>query len=78
MLMLNTVRWTGNLARISDKRNARGILAESPEGKSPVFRSMFRWVDNIKMNLEMIGCDCMDWIYLAQDRNQSIAPVNKV
>jgi hypothetical protein len=37
-----------------------------------------RWVDNIKMDLIEIGWDCMDWIYLAQDRDQWKALVNTV
>jgi hypothetical protein len=39
---------------------------------------MYRWVDNIKMNLREIGWDDRDWIELAQDRNQWRALVNMV
>jgi hypothetical protein len=49
-----------------------------PEGKRPLGRPRRRWVDNIKMDLREIGWDDMDWIDLAQDRDQWRALVNKV
>jgi hypothetical protein len=53
-----------------EKRNAYRILVGNPEGKRPLERPRRRWVDNIKMDLREIGWDCMDWIDLAQDRDQ--------
>jgi hypothetical protein len=50
----------------------------NPEGKRPLGRPRRRWVDNIKMNLREIGWDGMDWIDLAQDRDQWRALVNAV
>jgi hypothetical protein len=47
-----------------------------PEGKRPLGRPRRRWVDNIKMDFREIGWDCMDWIVLAQDRDQWRALVN--
>jgi hypothetical protein len=41
-----------------------------PEGKRPLGRPRHRWVDNIKMNLREIGWSGMDWIDLAQNRDQ--------
>jgi hypothetical protein len=52
------------------KRNAYRISVGKPEGKRPLGRSRRRWVDNIKMDLREIGWDGMDWIDLAQDRDQ--------
>jgi hypothetical protein len=49
-----------------------------PEGKSPLGRPRYRWVDNIKIDLTEIGGDGMDWIDLAQDRDQWRALVNTV
>jgi hypothetical protein len=49
---------------------AYGILVGKSEVKRPVGRPRRRWDDNIKMNLRGIGRDCMDWIHLAQDRDQ--------
>ena len=41
-----------------------------PEGKRPLGRPRCRWVDNIRMNLQEVGCGYMDWIGLAQDRDR--------
>jgi hypothetical protein len=49
-----------------------------PEGKGPLIRPRRRWVDNIKMDLTEIGWDGMDWIDLAQDRDQWRALVNTI
>jgi hypothetical protein len=50
----------------------------NPEGKRPLGRPRRRWVDNIKIDLREIGLDDMDWIELAQDRDQWRALVNTV
>jgi hypothetical protein len=60
------------------KRNAYRILVGEPEGKRPLGRPTCRWVDNIKMDLGEIGWDGMDWINLAQARDQWRALVNTV
>jgi hypothetical protein len=49
-----------------------------PGGNRPFVRPMHKWVDNIKMDLRQIGWDCMDWIDLAEDRDQWRALVNTV
>jgi hypothetical protein len=53
-------------------------LVEKPEGKRPLGRQRGRWEDNIKMDLQEVGCGCMDWIELAQDRDRWQALVNAV
>jgi hypothetical protein len=58
--------------------NAYRILVGKPEGKRPLGRPRRRWVDNIKINLREIGWDGMDWIELAQDRDQWRDLVNTV
>jgi hypothetical protein len=59
-------------------KNSYRILVGKPEGKRPLGRPG-RWrVDNIKMDLREIGSDGMDWIDLAQDRDQWMALVNTV
>jgi hypothetical protein len=63
------MRWSGHVARMSEKRNAYRILVGKPEGKRPLRRPRRRWVDNIEMDLREIGCDGMDWIDMAQDRD---------
>jgi hypothetical protein len=52
------------------KRNPYRILVRKAEGKRPLGTPRRRWVDNIKMDLREIGWDGVDWIDLAQDRNQ--------
>jgi hypothetical protein len=58
--------------------NAYRILVGNPEGKRPLRRPKCRWVDNIKMDLREIGWDGMDWIAVAQDRDQWRALVKAV
>jgi len=48
------------------------------EGKRTPGRPRRRWEDNIKMDLQEVGCVGMDWIELAQDRNRWRALVNAV
>jgi hypothetical protein len=54
------------------------ILVGKTEGKRPLGRPRRRWVDNIKMDLGEIGRDGVDWIDMAQDRDQWRALVNTV
>jgi hypothetical protein len=70
MLKSRRMRWTGHVARMREKRNAYRILVGMPEGRRPLGRPRRRWVDNIKMDLREIGWDCIDWIDLAQNRDQ--------
>jgi hypothetical protein len=53
-----------------EKRNAYRILVGKSEGKRQLGRPRCRWVDNIKIDVRKIGWDGMDWIDLAQDRDQ--------
>jgi hypothetical protein len=59
---------------MGETRNAYRILVGKPEEKRP----RCRWMDNIKMDVRKIGWDGMDWIKLAQDRDQWRALVNTV
>jgi hypothetical protein len=61
-----------------EKRNAYRILVGKPEGNRPLGMHRRRWEDNIRMNLREIGWGGMDWIDLAQDRDQWRALVNTV
>jgi len=54
------------------------ILLGKPEGKRPLGRPKYRWEDNIKMDLQEVGCGSVDWIELAQDRDRWRAFVNAV
>jgi hypothetical protein len=61
-----------------ETRNAYRILVGKPEGKRPLGRPTRRWLDNIKMDLREIGWGSIDWIDLAQDKNQWRALVSTV
>jgi hypothetical protein len=61
-----------------ETKNAYRILVAKLEGKGPLGRPRCRWVDNIKIDFRELGWDGMDWIDLAQDRDQWRAVVNTV
>jgi len=50
------MRWAGHVARMSEERGTYRILVGKPEGKKPLGRPRLRWVDNIKMDLQEVGC----------------------
>jgi hypothetical protein len=69
MIKSRRMRWAGHVARMREKRSAYRILVGRPR---------CRWVGNIKMDLREIGWDSVDWIDMAQDRNQWRVLVNTV
>jgi hypothetical protein len=60
------------------ERGAYRVLVGKPEGKGPLGRPRRRWVDNIRMDLQEVGCGHVDWIGLAQDRDGWWKLVNTV
>jgi hypothetical protein len=78
MIKTRGMRWAGYVALMGAKRNAHRILVGKPEGKRPLGRPRCRWVDDVKMYLRGTGWGGMDWIDLAQDRDQWRALVNTV
>jgi hypothetical protein len=64
------MRWAGHIARIGYRGGVYRVLVGKPEGRRPLGRTRHRWEDNIKMDLEEVGCGGMDWIELAQDRDR--------
>ena len=66
----STMRWAGHVVRMGEKRGVYRVLVGKPGGKKPVGRPRHRWVDNIRMDLQELGCGYMDWIGLAQDRDR--------
>jgi hypothetical protein len=78
MIKSRRMRWAGHVARIGEKRNAYRILVGKPDGKRPLGRPRCRWVSNIKLDLREKGWNGMDWIDLAQDRDQWRALVKAV
>jgi hypothetical protein len=63
---------------MGEKRNVYRLLVGKPEEKRPLGRPRRRWIDNIKMDLLVIGVHVVDWIGLAQDRYRWRALVNSV
>jgi hypothetical protein len=72
------MRLKGHAARTGVMRNAYGILAEKPEGRRPVGRPRSRWKDNIRMDLGGTRWKAVDWMNVAQDRDQRLALVKMV
>jgi hypothetical protein len=72
------MRETEHVARVWEKRNAYRILVGKPEGKRPLRRPRCMRKNNIKMDISETGWGDMDWIDLAQDRDQWKAVVNTV
>ena len=64
------MRWAGNVARTEEGRGVHKVLVGKPDGKRPLGRPRRGWEDNIKMDLQEVGCGDMDWIDLAQDRDR--------
>jgi len=68
--LLLPVRGAGHVARIGEEREVYRVLVGKPEGRRPLGRPRRRWVDNIRMDLQEVGCGYMDWIGLVQDRGR--------
>ena len=64
------MRWAGHVARMGEERVVCRVLVGKPEGRRPLGRPRRRWVDNIRMDLQEVGCGYMDRIGLAQDRDR--------
>ena len=68
VIKLRGMRWAGHVARMGEEKGVYRILVGKPEGRRPLGRSRRRWVDNIRMDLQEVGCGYIDWIGLAHDR----------
>jgi hypothetical protein len=78
MIKSRRMRWAGHVARLEEKRNACRILVRNSERMRPLGGPRCKWVDNIKIDLRDIERDGMDWVDLAQDRDQWRPLVNTV
>jgi len=63
---------------MGERRGVYRILVGKPEGKRPLWRPRRRWEDNIKMDLQEVGCGGMNCIELAQDRDRWRVLVNAI
>jgi hypothetical protein len=52
-----------------ERRGVYKVLVRKPEGKRPLGRPRHRWEDNIKMDIQEMGCGGMGWIGVAQNRD---------
>jgi len=64
-----SMRWDGHVARMGEERGVYKVLVGKPEGRKQMGRPMRRWVHNIRMDLQEVGCGYVDWIGLALDRD---------
>ena len=64
------MRWAGHVARVDEEMGVYRVLVGKLEGRRPLGRPRRRWVDNIRMDLQEVGCGYVDWIGLAQDRDR--------
>ena len=64
------MRWAGHVARMGEERVVYRVLVGKAGGKRPLGRPRRRCVDNIRMDLQEVGCEYMDWVGLAQDRDR--------
>jgi len=55
---------------MGEERGMYRVLVGKPEGKRLLGRPRHRWVNNIRMDLQEVGCGYMDWIGLTQDRER--------
>jgi hypothetical protein len=72
------MRWAEYVARMGEGRGVYRVLVGKPEGRRPLGIPRCRWEDNIKQDLQKMGCGGMNWIELAEDRDRWRALVNAV
>jgi len=63
---------------MGERSGVYSVLVGKPEGARPIGRPRHRWEDNIKMDIQEIGCGVTNWIELTQDRDRWRALVNAV
>jgi hypothetical protein len=63
------VRWAGYVAHMGEERGMYKVLVGKPERKRLFRGPRHRWEDNIKTDLQEVGCRVVHWVKLAQDRN---------
>jgi len=64
------MRWAGHVASAGEERGVYRVLVGKPDEKKPLGRPRRGWVENIRMDLQEVGCGYMDWIGLTKDRDR--------
>ena len=64
------MRWAGHVACMGEEIGVYRVLVGKLEGNRPLKRPRRRWVENIRMDLQEVGCGYMDWTGLVQDRDR--------
>jgi len=64
--------------RMGEGTGVNRVLVGKPEGRRPLGRPRLRWEDNMRMDLREVGCECVDWMELAPDRDRWRAIVSAV
>ena len=72
------MRWVGQVEFMGEWRAVYWVLVGKPKGKRPLLRPKRRWEDNIKVDVQEVGCGYMDWIELAGYMDRWWAVVNAV
>jgi len=78
VIKLRKMRCAGHVACMMESRDVYRVLVGKPEEKRPLGRPRHIWEDNIKIDLQEVGSEGMDWIDLAHDRDRWRALVNAV
>ena len=58
------------MALMGERKGLYNVLVGKPDGRRPLGRPRRKWEDNIKLDLQEVGCAGMDWIDLARDRDR--------
>jgi hypothetical protein len=64
-VIISRMKWAVRVARMCERRGVYRVLVGKPEGKIPLGSSRRRWENNIKLDLQEVGCGSVDWIDLA-------------
>jgi hypothetical protein len=72
------MRWVRHVVHTWERRGGYRVLVGKPGGKRLLGIPRRRWEDNIKTDLQKVGCRGMDWIELAQDKDRWRALVNAI
>ena len=76
MIKSRRIRWAEHVTRRGERRGVYRVFVGKPDGRRPLGRARYRWEENIKMDLQKVGCGVMDWIELSHYSDRWRALVN--